>query len=197
LAINEWNLDIIKALIEAGAYANANGYRPLHKAAYGWRFVIANMLIATRAEVDIKALCEALKYCRVLDVVKILLQNGIDPKSKDFEGETSLDLARTKEVRVILQESRKKREGVKAKAKESQIFNYSTCFNKILDPLKRRETASFVGDKAWRDGGYKNRHLAMPNFVEKFNDILMAFIGTQNQNSMEFRKIFLVHSNAR
>jgi hypothetical protein len=113
----------------------------------------------------------------VLDVVKILLQNGADPKSKDFEGETSLDLARTKEVRAILQESRKKREGEKAKAEERQIFNYSICFNKIPDPLKRRETASFVGDKAWRDDGYKNRHLAMPNFVEKFNDILMAFIG--------------------
>jgi hypothetical protein len=31
LAINEWNLDIIKALIEAGTDKNANGYRSLHK----------------------------------------------------------------------------------------------------------------------------------------------------------------------
>jgi hypothetical protein len=181
-AINECNLDIIKALIEAGAYVNANGYRPLHKAAYGWHFAVANMLIAARAEVDIKALCEALKYCGALNVVKILLQNSADLKSKDFERETSLYLVRTKEMRVILQESGKKREREKANAKESQIFNYSTCFNKILNPLKRRETVSFVGDKAWRDGGYKNRHLAMPNFVEKFNDILMAFIGDSKSN---------------
>jgi hypothetical protein len=62
-AINEWKLDIIKSLIEAEAYANSNGYRSLHKAAYGWRFVVANMLIAARAEVDIKALRESLKYC--------------------------------------------------------------------------------------------------------------------------------------
>jgi hypothetical protein len=170
------NLDIIKALIEAGAHANANGYRLLNKAAYGERFAVANMFIAARGEVDIKALHEALKYDGFLDVVKILLQNDTDPNSKDFEGETLLDLVRMKEMRAVLQESGKKREEEQAKAEERQIFNYSTCFNKIPDPLRRRETDSFIGDKAWRDSGYKNRHLAMPNIVEKFNDILMAFI---------------------
>jgi ankyrin repeat protein len=63
-----------------------------------------------------KALHEAMKNGRHLYIVKILLENIGDPNSKDNERKTSLNLARTKEAGVVLQETQKKREEEKAKA---------------------------------------------------------------------------------
>jgi hypothetical protein len=96
------------------------------------------MLIAMGSEVDMKSLHEAVEYGESFDVFKILLESGTDPNSKDNEGKTSLDLARTKDVGAVLQESQKEREE-KSKTDERQVFNYSLCFKQILDPFTHRE----------------------------------------------------------
>jgi hypothetical protein len=49
------------------------------------------MLITAGAEVDTKALHEAMKYGRHLYVAKILLENIGDPNSKDDEWKMSLN----------------------------------------------------------------------------------------------------------
>jgi hypothetical protein len=79
------------------------------------------MLITARSEVDTKALHEAMKYDEHLYVVKILLENIGYPNSKDDEGKTLLNLARTKEVGAVLQEAEKKREDEKAKTDKEAV----------------------------------------------------------------------------
>jgi hypothetical protein len=75
-----------------------------------------------------------------LDLVRVLLNNGAKIDAQDNGGQMRFYLAKTKEIKGILQETQKKQEvrvdakkeqEEKAKAEERQIFNYSTRFKQI------------------------------------------------------------------
>lgn len=98
LAAIKGNQDMVEKLIKKGADVNKTGWAPLHYAASSGQSVIISILIENSAYIDAESpngttpLMMAAMYGSAASV-KLLLQEGADPKLKNQHGLSAVDFA--------------------------------------------------------------------------------------------------------
>ncbi len=117
IAAGEGNLDTVKFFIEIGASVDeqsTNGITPLISAAAQGNVDMINLLLDWGADPNKEADKETIRLTTPLmaasaanssECIKLLLKAGADASAQNENGETALDLAKSSEVRTLLEET--------------------------------------------------------------------------------------------